>query len=281
MTEKNIIWLASYPKSGNTWFRIFLTNLLQKRETPANINNIEGAPIASSRQMFDQATGLSSSDLTSYEIEQLRPTVYRVLSKSYTNLTFHKIHDAYTLLPSGEPLIPSDITLGAIYFIRNPLDVAVSFAHHTNKNAAAMIKAMNDDQYSFCEKKGRLHNQLMQKLDTWSGHVESWTSQKAFPVHLVRYEDLLSNPVAEFTKAIRFAGLQFTVSEIEKAVKFSSFTEVKKQEEIEGFKERSPSAENFFRKGIRDDWKKELTSKEVEEVLQNHSEMMKKYGYLP
>ena len=68
---KNIIWLASYPKSGNTWFRIFLTNLLQKHTSPANINELTGGPIASSRQLFDELTGIDSSDLTFDEIEKL------------------------------------------------------------------------------------------------------------------------------------------------------------------------------------------------------------------
>ena len=68
---KKIVWLASYPKSGNTWFRVFLSNLLSKANQPVDINNLFAAPIASNRQLFDEATGLSSSDLTADEMNGL------------------------------------------------------------------------------------------------------------------------------------------------------------------------------------------------------------------
>ena len=68
MPERNIIWLASYPKSGNTWFRVFLTNLLSDSDTPANINDLTETSISSSRKLFDDYTGLSSADLTFEEI---------------------------------------------------------------------------------------------------------------------------------------------------------------------------------------------------------------------
>ncbi|HJX72016.1 MAG TPA: hypothetical protein VJ346_08695, partial [Bacteroidales bacterium] len=71
--QKKIVWLASYPKSGNTWFRIFLTNLLNHTNEPVDINNLYPSTIASSRSLFDEATGLESSDLTLDEIELLRP----------------------------------------------------------------------------------------------------------------------------------------------------------------------------------------------------------------
>lgn len=69
--NKKIIWLASYPKSGNTWFRIFLANLFSGAKQPANINELQDTSIASNRQMFDEAAGIASSDLTPQEIEIL------------------------------------------------------------------------------------------------------------------------------------------------------------------------------------------------------------------
>ncbi|NJK96875.1 MAG: sulfotransferase domain-containing protein, partial [Bacteroidales bacterium] len=125
--HKKIIWLASYPKSGNTWFRAFLANLLHPGDKPADINELEGGPIASSRALFDEATGLSSSDLTPAEIENLRPFVYRYIARNSTEIIFHKIHDAYTLTSEGVALVPAEATRCAIYFVRNPLDVAVFF----------------------------------------------------------------------------------------------------------------------------------------------------------
>ena len=79
---KKIIWLASYPKSGNTWFRVFLSNLLSHSDKPADINNLYATPIASNRELFDEATGISSSELTLDEIDNLRPLVYEFYART-------------------------------------------------------------------------------------------------------------------------------------------------------------------------------------------------------
>ena len=277
---KNIIWLASYPKSGNTWFRIFLTNLLQKHTSPANINELTGGPIASSRQLFDELTGIDSSDLTFDEIEKLRPLVYRLLSEKNSVKTFYKIHDAYTYIHNEQPIIPVNISYGAIYFIRNPLDVAISFAHHANKKVSEIISLMNDPDYKFCNKNDKLHPQLMQRLLSWSGHIFSWTTQSDFPVLVIRYEDLLSDPFSEFKRAVLFSGLIFSDEEIKRAIKFSDFEEVSRQEEMNGFDERPSKSVKFFRCGRSGQWKQQLTAEEKKRIESGNREAMKRYGYL-
>ncbi len=107
---KRIVWLASYPKSGNTWFRVFLSNLLNKSDQPADINNLYTTPIASSRELFDEATGLSSSELTSEEIDLLRPHVYEFISRTSSELQYQKVHDAWQITKSGEPMFSDTIT---------------------------------------------------------------------------------------------------------------------------------------------------------------------------
>jgi hypothetical protein len=82
-----------------------------------------------------------------------------------------KIHDAYTDVADNMPLIPVAATGGVLYFIRNPLDVAVSFAHHIGRDYDSAIYRMADDTFAFCRKSDRLQNQLRQKLLSWSGHV--------------------------------------------------------------------------------------------------------------
>ncbi|MDX9697324.1 MAG: hypothetical protein RBT49_16150, partial [Bacteroidales bacterium] len=91
MSKKNIVWLASYPKSGNTWFRVFLTNLLNEKTEPAHINDLTETSISSSRKIFDDYTGLSSSDLSFDEIDKLRPDVYRMQSDESAELLFKKV----------------------------------------------------------------------------------------------------------------------------------------------------------------------------------------------
>ena len=106
----NIIWLASYPKSGNTWFRIFLTNLRGDNDQPADINDLDCTPIASARESFDDEVGIEASDLTPDEIDRLRPAVYETLAAHADEPLFMKVHDAYTLVDGASPLFPKTAT---------------------------------------------------------------------------------------------------------------------------------------------------------------------------
>ena len=134
----NIVWIASYPKSGNTWFRTFISCLLNEAE--ADINKIDSDGIASSRSPFELCTGLDSTNLTVQEIAALRPAVYDMLSATLRKDLWIKAHDACHMLPDGTPLFPATATKTACYLMRNPLDVAVSFASH---NGATLDKTID------------------------------------------------------------------------------------------------------------------------------------------
>ncbi len=277
---KKIIWLASYPKSGNTWFRIFLANLLNGGDDPADINALEQAPNASARRIFDENMGFASSDLSAEEIDRLRPDLYRWLSENYDAPLCMKIHDAYTHLPDGTPLIPTEATFGALYFIRNPLDVVVSFAIHSGWNYDRTLENMSDGSFSFSETPNRLNTQLRQKLFTWSGHVASWVDNAPFPVCVMRYEDMKTNPLETFEKAVRFMELPHTTKDIEKALDHCAFETLQKQEASKGFKEKSPSAPCFFRKGSFGSWRDELNLGQAQRVVEDHRIIMRRFGYL-
>jgi hypothetical protein len=277
---KKIVWLASYPKSGNTWFRAFITALLNPEKPDLDINNMYPTTIASSRQLFDDITGVSSADLSPEEIDRLRPLVYRQYAVESDEIIYHKIHDAWTLLPQGDPMFAAGITKAVVYFIRNPLDVVVSFAHHLATNIDKTIAIMSNPKYAFCYRTDRLHNQLRQQLYTWSGHVKSWVDDSGLPVLVLRYEDMIANPPETFTRAISFLDLSFTRDEIETALEKSSFTRLKKQEEEKGFSEKSANASSFFRKGIVGDWRNVLTQQQIKQVVDRHGEMMERFGYL-
>ncbi len=278
--HKNIVWLASYPKSGNTWFRVFLANLIEKNDKPVDINSLGSIPIASSRSVFDRITGLSSADLRHDEINRLRPAVYEKMALQSKNSVFLKIHDAFIKNIDGNNLIPEHVSKGIIYFIRNPLDVAVSFAHHSGISVNRMAPMMNDSEHAFCSKEDRLYNQLTQKLLTWSGHVKSWTEQKKIPVHILKYEDMCADSFATFKKAVSFAGLIFDDKDIEKALKYSSFDELQRQEQQNGFAEKSSKSKMFFRKGKTGSWREEMNDEQIEIIVKAHKELMIKYGYL-
>lgn len=275
-----IIWLASYPKSGNTWLRTFLTNYQQDSDQPADINNLYGGPIASARRVFDDEVGIEASDLTPDEIERYRPEVYTQIAIGLEEPLFLKVHDAYTTNEDGVALFPESVTQGVIYLIRNPLDVAVSFAHHSNIATSAMIDRMCNPDNAFCGRQNRLHNQLRQKLLTWSGHVRSWTDAPGLSVSVIRYEDMVVDTVPTFTKIVKAARLTFDPDKLAQALNYSSFDRLQTMERAEGFRERAPLADSFFRKGTVGDWRNVLTEDQVEQLISAHRAIMQRFGYL-
>lgn len=274
-----IIWLASYPKSGNTWFRVFLTNLLGDRDVPARINDLHGTSHAGSRDHFDAVLGIEASDLTPDEIDRLRPEVYADMAVQSREPLFMKVHDTFG--KAGDtPLFPGNVTRGAVYIIRNPLDVAVSFAHHNGTNYDDSIRSMAQQDYTLCGGTGMLHRQLRQKLDTWSRHVESWTGQAVFPVCVLRYEDMCRTPLASFSQAVAFMGLPHTRRQVETAIAFSRFEELQRQETEEGFREKHCRSGLFFRKGAAGAWQTELNKTQVRRIKTDHGRIMARFGYL-
>jgi len=277
-----ILWLASYPKSGNTWFRAFLTNLLREDDEPADINDLVGGPIAGSREPFDEAVGYDSGDLTEDEIDRLRPEVYCHLAATRTeDPLFMKVHDAYTLLPDGRPLFPPEATRGVLYLIRNPLDVCVSFAHHAgHHDIDRMIAAMAHPGKAFADERDRQAHQLRQQLRTWREHVLSWTEAPGLRVHVVRYEDMKAAPVETFAEAAAFAGLPHDRAQVEAALARTTFEAMKRQEEERGFREKAPSAPSFFRRGEVGSWRDVLTPAQAARIIETHADAMRRVGYL-
>lgn len=277
--KRNIIWIASYPKSGNTWFRILLANYLSESKDPININQINHSFIASNRSIFDSVIGVNSSDLLEEEIRALRPQFYRSISNESESTVFIKVHDAWEKNHLNEPLFPQDVTKGVVYLIRHPLDVAVSFAYHEGISFQQSLLEIDDLSKKFCRKKEKLHNQLTQNLLTWSNHVTSWVDNSNLPVHIIRYEDMLNNTYLTFSSAIKFLDLEYSESMIKKAIRFSDFREVKKQEELNGFKEKPMNLEKFFRSGSSGNWKKHYRKEHVLNFRDNNSTLLERFNY--
>ena len=278
--KKKIVWLASYPKSGNTWFRVFLSNLLYPDEGPVHINKLKESNMAASREMFEYYSGLPSEDLTHDEIDAFRPDVYRAMARESDDLFFLKVHDAYTCLSDEKLLFPADVSHGVIYFVRNPLDIAVSFAHHSANKPEEMIEILNSREASFCGKIHLLYNQLRQKLGSWSQHVKSWTAQNNIPVHVMRYEDMKADTYQSFSEAVYFLGIDAGVSEIQKAIEYSQFELLEQQEKEEGFHERMIKASSFFRKGSIGEGSQFFSEDIINEIVENHKEVLQRFGYL-
>jgi aryl sulfotransferase len=274
-----IIWLASYPKSGNTWLRAFFANFQSDSGIPIDINNLDiwGA---GNRRMADDALGVESSDLTSEEIDRYRPAVYRITASRSGKTLFLKTHDAYLLNSEAEPLIPRDVTRAALYVVRNPLDVSVSYAHYAAKPLDCAIDQMALETMTLARSGDRLSYQLQQRLLTWSRHVLSWLDQSAIRLHVMRYEDMCRQPVEAFTGAVRFLGLDDDFERVRRAIDFSSFDALRQQELKHGFKEKPFEAASFFRSGRVGAWRAILTDKQIERLVLDHGAVMRRLGYL-
>ena len=144
-----MVWLASYPKSGNTWFRVFLNNLFSDSPLAVHINDLTLTTISSNRSIIDSYLGLHSSELTAEEIDNLRPQVYERFSEEQEGAAYVKTHEAWTLNSRGNPIFTEEITKGVVYIIRNPLDIAISYSFHNNEPIDNTISILNND-FSQC-----------------------------------------------------------------------------------------------------------------------------------
>jgi len=276
-----IIWLASYPKSGNTWLRILLTNYLKNADVPCDINSLSGGPIASAREWFDEWSGIEASALDDELIERLRPDVYRCMAREEEETMYMKVHDAWKVTGSGEPLFPGDITAGVVYLIRNPLDMVASCANHFGVDIDEAARILCDTDFLGSSSVNKLHDQLTQKLGSWSGHLQSWLDDSGLPIFPIRYEDMQRDTEKSFGEVVRFCRIPYDQECLKKAVEFSAFGELQQQEKEKGFRERSKVAvDTFFRKGRVGAWRGELSAELVKRIIDAHGETMRRFGYL-
>ena len=279
--KQGIFWLSSYPKSGNTWFRMVLASALNPSQEPLTINQINITRHASDRELFVDALGFNSYLLSEDELLRLRPIVYQWYSQQKMQVQYFKIHDANIYVHDVTPLIPLDGTLGALYFIRNPLDIAISFAHHSNISIDQSIDFMCDKEAKIFGNIGFLGMQLQQYLLSWSRHVESWTSMnKHLRVMSLRYEDMHLSPLITFKKAIQFLNLDISERALLAAINHARFEKLQHQESQQCFREKSSVQKTFFRKGIIGEWEQTLNPFQIKKIIEHHIEVMFAHGYL-
>ena len=285
------VWLASYPKSGNTWFRILVANLWSDRDEPIDINAIDSSDaIASARNRFDQYMLVDSGLLRHDEIDRMRPALYAHAAAGgmmadpdedpRVPVRFVKTHDAYTLTDDDEPLLGgSRGAAGAILFVRDPRDVAPSLANHLNRSIDEAIATMGDCDFAFARKIDRQDHQLRQRLLDWSGFAATWLDQADIPVHLVRYEDMIDDTEATVHAALAFAGIHADPARLDRAIAFAAIDELQRQEAESGFYEAPKAAVRFFRRGVAGGWRDELSRAQIDRIERDHAGMMARLGY--
>jgi len=274
--SRNILWLASYPKSGNTWLRLFLFNYLFNPDKPAPINQAYRVGPSDAVAALYRKIAKGNVDLSDLKTSlKLRDQVIRAHSRNGADVNFMKTHNA-NMEAYGQKLIPPALTRGAIYIIRNPLDMVVSFAHHYNSGMEDAAKAIGNPAHTVSPDPSVVH----QFIGSWSEHVRSWTEKASFEHHVLRYEDMIDDPETTFEGALRFLGAPDEKEKLRKAIRFSSFDESKKQEQKFGFVERSSGSKNFFRSGRVGEGRAVLPSSAIDRIISEHGDVMEKHGYL-
>jgi len=268
-----IVWLASYPKSGNTWMRLLLASYFG--EGGPDINRIElDGNIASSRRIFDELMGVDATDLSPAVLKMARGELQRVRAEEFSGRLFSKTHDLY------DPVIfPVDVCEVAVVIVRNPLDIVSSFANHMGWSLDKTIRSMNCPRLCLTSNPSRLSEQLSQHISTWHDNVSSWLGSECRTV-LVRYEDMLEDTVRELTRVL--SALDGEVPDpvrVQRSVDSCAFNKLKAQEENEGFCERPAKSRAFFRQGLKGEWRNELSIDQGRIIVQQHGDMMKKMGY--
>lgn len=275
----NIVWLASYPKSGNTWLRAFLANLIANRAEPLKPSEFRDYTDEEARaDRFTELAGRPNTELDTGALAALRVQVHALVAQRAQGTRLVKTHNLCGSF-DGHALFNWQVTAGAIYVVRNPLDVVVSMTHHYGLSAEEAIERLGDDRVASVNDETFVSH----IIGSWSTHVSGWAamSQRApGKVIVLRYEDLLERPAKNFGKVAKLLGIQDKLR-IERAVRHASFQTLSELEKREGFVEATDEKTRFFHKGRANQWREALSRDQVARVVNDHREQMARFKYLP
>lgn len=264
-----IDWLASFPKSGNTWVRCVLEAYARGKVDL----NLMGEVLGDSNIMhFQQLCPAVFDSLTMQEW-----LIYRVAMLS--NMRMHhaknhkrmilKTHNAHVQV-GDMPTIPLALSGLAVYIIRNPLDVMPSLAAHMGMTYDGAVEKMCHEGFATESDaaKGALHT----LYSSWKTNVASW---ERYPnVLVVRYEDLKDDPKKWFGKIIRHYGYSYSSKKLDAAIRTCKLDRLKAQENKDGFREASKVTKFFGQKH------KPILKRQEKALIKGLGPTMEKYGYL-
>ncbi len=278
---KKIIWISSYPKSGNTWIRYFLSNYFYNKQKINSdfkiLNKIDKFPPYKILQKL----------LTEEEIEESAYNISKYWSQIQSEITigkedfiFFKNHNALVSV-EGRNLTDERFSLAFIYIVRDPRDVAVSYSNFdkTLSIDKAIERITSKNLYCHVAKKFPLDVEM---LGSWKFNYSSWKNGVAeVPRIIIRYEDLINNTFETKFKLIKFLSniLNFEVdnSHIKYSIKQSDFKRLKGIEKSNKFHE---STNTFFNSGKIGQWKKILSADQLNNIENFCRNEMIELGYL-
>jgi len=282
-----IIWLASYPKSGNTYVRAFLSAYYFSENGQfdfSQILNIEQFP--HEKYFKQKVNGISEAS------KQWIP-IQREVNKN-KKIKFFKTHNCLGNY-QGNQFTSPETTLGAVYIVRDPRNVLTSLKNHYSFDDDKALKMITDKTRSLMSNNGT-HASLTH-ISSWAENYLSWFRNNQFRRLFVKYEDLITNKYETFRDIIVFTNTLMNrvegvdKSKLQKAIETTNFNVLKKKEMSEtfdgsdnGFKSwRKFHSENknlFFNLGPDNNWEKILKKKISDEIIICFEKEMKELGYL-
>ena len=258
-----IIWLASYPKSGNTYIRSFLCGYYFSKNGKFEFEHLKNIEQYPDKKFFDTEIKSAKDASKNWIRSQIK------INKNNKNFIF-KTHSALVNL-NNNPFTNTNNTLGIIYIIRDPRNIITSIKNHYSMNYDEALNMMlNKKEYLYDKSKG---NDLSRFtfLGSWSDHYKSWISSKNYNRLIIKFEDLENNKIETLKNLILFvnkiSGIQkFDDNKFNNAVKSTNFKNLKKKEKLKGFPEAAQSKnsnkiQKFFNLGFDNKWHKILPEK--------------------
>jgi hypothetical protein len=279
-----IIWLASYPKSGNTWVRHFLASLIYSNQGKSGLDKLGFILQYPKRDQFEKLV----TNLNDFRQIKKNWIKSQDLINSDNKIKIFKTHHTLCTF-EGDNFTNEKNTLGAIYIVRDPRNVISSILYHFNlsniEEALNFIK--EEKRFIMGNIKNKVNYPLLTLIGSWKSNYNSWKNiGKNFL--LVKYENLILNPNYEFnriTKHIsKITNLRFSKEQINQSIEESSFKNLSSLEDKNGFVESIEDLKNkkkkFFNLGPKNNWQKILDKKYINEIESFFSDEMKELGYI-
>mgnify|MGYP001824129616 CR=1 FL=1 len=270
-----ITWIASYPKSGNTMLRMLLEAYHYNSDT-IDINKMVLISGDAGATLIQGMSPIPVGDLGFNGEALLRPAMLLNYYCSRTPPVYMKTHFANLQIKGLPPFIPSHVTRKAVYVVRDPRDVFHSFASYFNFSPKMTATAMSGKEFTI----GGQEKNSLQMVSSWSNHVASWTSEDGFPVHIVKYEDLLADTAKELSEILEFLEIDVDDERVGRAVNAVQISKLQKMEDEGGFRENRATGSRFFSDGGGTRWRDEVAPRWIKQVEEDHGEVMRLLGYL-
>lgn len=274
MSNDGAIWLASYPKSGNTWLRCLLE--AYRRNGLLDINDLRISHADGDANLIRSVSPVPFDSLNWRGQLLIRPAALLQLFNRFPHSPLIKTHFANMTPKDLGPNIPADLTYKAIYIVRDPRDVVCSLSRFFEMPINAAVATMANKDFII----GGANGYASSFVSSWTNNVGSWTTEERFPVHCVRYEDLMTDAGNELAEVLEFLGETVDHKRVEIAVEAARLSKLQKAETDNGFTE-SPKDKGFGffgEGGCR--WKDELGPKWVKQIEADHKAVMEALGYL-